>query len=73
VVAEQECRRAAQRAEDTYIHTFDVGVAADELALKLEHEAALGSARRVYKDLAVGDKLTRASYKEELLKTCETR
>jgi hypothetical protein len=73
VVAEQECRRASQRAEDTYMHAFNDNVAADELALKREHEAALAAAKRVYKDLAVGDKLTRANYKEEMMKTCDTR
>jgi hypothetical protein len=73
VVAEQECRRGAQRAEDAYRRAFDDGVAADEAALAREHEGALAAARRVFKELAVGDKGTRRAHKLDMLRACETR
>jgi hypothetical protein len=73
VVAEQECRRAAQRAEDAYRRAFNDGVVADEEALAREHEGALAAARRVFKDLAVGDKGTRTAHKLEMIRACDTR
>ena len=47
-VAEAECRRAADAAEQAYVAAFSKSVEPDEGALEVEHRRALDAAAAAY-------------------------
>ncbi|GMH32246.1 hypothetical protein BSKO_00080 [Bryopsis sp. KO-2023] len=73
VVAETECRYAAERAEATYISEFNMEIDPEENEMKAENQRSLDSARRVFAKFAVGDEETRKVHEEKLLENLSRR
>ncbi len=53
-VAEAECRRAADSAEQAYNAAFDKAVASEEASLNSEHQRCMNLARQAYAEGAIG-------------------
>eukprot|EP00879_Flechtneria_rotunda_P026418 GHRR01028167.1.p1 GENE.GHRR01028167.1~~GHRR01028167.1.p1 ORF type:complete len:521 (+),score=214.38 GHRR01028167.1:384-1946(+) len=72
-VAEQECRRAADLAQEAYTAAFNEEVAPEEAALDEEHQRCLQVAKEAYDAVAVGDDSVRRAHQQKYIEGCTAR
>ena len=65
-MAEAECRRAADAAEQAYNAAFDKAVASEEATLNSEHQRCMSLARQAYAEGAIGMLLFHSIFPELL-------
>eukprot|EP00201_Polytomella_parva_P018309 CAMPEP_0175050852 /NCGR_PEP_ID=MMETSP0052_2-20121109/7477_1 /TAXON_ID=51329 ORGANISM="Polytomella parva, Strain SAG 63-3" /NCGR_SAMPLE_ID=MMETSP0052_2 /ASSEMBLY_ACC=CAM_ASM_000194 /LENGTH=724 /DNA_ID=CAMNT_0016315077 /DNA_START=265 /DNA_END=2440 /DNA_ORIENTATION=+ len=72
-VAEAECRRASDAAEEAYVKTFRGDVRSEVEELEAEHKRALGIAKAVYRDMCVGDVSIKSAHEQRFMEFVENR